>query len=98
MKLAMPTSRPTFWAEDSVSIGTYRSKLRVSHQTPLRFTQFWQIPFFPGWFYPLGLKGHSRYRGFTLGLRVISQVFQVGIVGGLPIGAPRLGDACRRLA
>jgi hypothetical protein len=41
-------------------------------------TQFWQIPFFPAWFYPLGLKGHSRCRGFTLGLRVISQVFQVG--------------------
>ena len=36
MKFAMPTSTPTFWAEDSVSIGTSRSKLRVSHQTPLR--------------------------------------------------------------
>ena len=36
MKFAMPTSAPTLLSDGLVSSGTSRSKLRVSHQMPLR--------------------------------------------------------------
>ena len=60
-------------------------------------TQFWEIPFTPLWLFPFGGLFPSLRLGFRFSLGVISQIFQVGFVGRLPIGPPGFGDACRLL-
>ncbi len=53
--------------------------------------QDWEIPFVPGGFMA------RRIRVLLLGLFPLPHLFQVGVVGGLSVGAPGFRDACRLL-